>query len=77
MTDSTCPDCAASATQVWHGFTHGCQGCAARALARGHHFRRCRDAGMLDRHYRAALALFGVTHEQVKAAAQADKGHAA
>ena len=69
---SDCPDCTAAAQQDWHGFKAGCLGCAARAVARGPNYRRVRDAGRLDRQYRGELEQLGVTHEQVKAAAQAD-----
>ena len=69
----TCPDCTQAAREVWHAFSADCAGCAARALARGPHYRRCRDAGRLDRHYRAALDQFKLSHEQVRAAAAADR----
>ena len=50
-----CKDCVQARLTAWHGFTHGCLGCVARAVARGPHYRRCRDAGMQDRSYRAEL----------------------
>lgn len=68
----TCHHCTESATMLCHGFTAGCRGCCARAAARSPHYRRVRDAGMLDGPYRMLLAQFDLTHEQVKAAAQAD-----
>jgi len=71
--NAKCKDCAQASAQVWHIFSADCPGCAARALARGPHFKRCRDAGRLDRQYRAALDLFGLTHEQVRAAAAVDR----
>jgi len=68
----SCEDCTKAATQVWHGFTMGCQGCCARATARGPNFHRVRTTGSQDRPYRAQLQQFGLTHEQVKAAALND-----
>jgi len=68
----SCTDCDKAAKRRWHGFTNGCQGCNARAAARTPHFRRVRDAGMLDRQYRTMLQQFGLTHEEVRAAHQAD-----
>jgi hypothetical protein len=69
----TCIDCTEAAKRPWHGFRFGCQECAARAISRGPNFRRCRDAGRLDRKYQAELDLLGCTHDQVKAAYAADK----
>jgi hypothetical protein len=71
-----CEDCAMAAKRLWHGFMADCKGCAARAAARSPHFRRVHDAGMQDRAYRSMLQLYGVTHEQVRAAAAVDQGHA-
>lgn len=68
----TCLDCNTAAKRPHHGFQSGCMGCCARAAARSPHFRRVRDAGKLDRQYVGLLAQFGLTHDQVKAAAQAD-----
>lgn len=67
-----CTSCASAARELSHAFTNGCQGCAARAVARGPNFKRVRHAGMQDRQYRALLHQMGVTHEQVKEAAAAD-----
>jgi hypothetical protein len=69
---STCPDCTAAAQALHWRFTDGCTGCRARGVARGSHYRRCRDAGAQDRAYRQMLQQFGLTHEQVREAAQAD-----
>lgn len=69
----SCPDCSAAAKKRWHGFHANCLGCAARSLVRGPHFRRVQQAGVLDRQYRGACEQLGVTHEQVRAAAAADK----
>lgn len=68
-----CHDCEQASVKPWHAFTAGCRGCCARALARSPHFRRVRDAGSLDRQYRAALAQFGLEHAEVRAAAERDR----
>ncbi len=68
----SCKDCETAAARMWSGFTFGCQGCLARSAARSPHYRRVRDAGKLDRQYRALLAQFGVSHEAVKEAAARD-----
>lgn len=68
----TCEACTTSAERVFHEFRQGCMDCCARAIARGHHFFRVRQAGQQDRQYRALLQQFGATHEQVKAAYAAD-----
>lgn len=72
-----CSACAAAAKKVSHLFHAGCMGCCARACARGQDFQRVRKAGALDRQYRNALQHFGLTHDEVKAAAAADKGQGA
>lgn len=69
----SCPHCTAAAQRMHHGFQACCQGCSARAAARSPHYRRVRDAGRLDRQYRALLEQFGLTHEAVKEAAAVDK----
>jgi hypothetical protein len=68
----SCPDCTQAAITEWHGFRADCEVCKARAMARSPQFRRCRDAGAQDRAYRQMLQQFGLTHEQVRTAAQAD-----
>ncbi len=73
----SCPACTASAQAPHFGFRAGCQGCAARAVARGPDFHRCRTAGKQDKAYRALLAATGVTHEQVVTAAETDRERAA
>lgn len=72
MAAGACDDCTKAAAELWHCFTSGCPGCAARAVARGPNFHRCRLAGRQDRRYREELALVGVTHQQVLQAAAAD-----
>lgn len=69
----TCHDCHLAAKKRHHGFSANCTGCAARSLVRSPHWRRVQQAGVQDRYYRAALAQMGVTHDQVRAAAAADK----
>ncbi len=73
MNDHPCDDCTMSTLKVWHGFTHGCTGCAARAVARGPHYHRCGATGLQDRQYRAHLDQMGVTHQAVREAAQGDR----
>lgn len=72
---TACQNCSKARAELWHGFTAGCPGCAARAVSRGPNFRRCRDAGRQDRRYRDELELVGVTHQQVIEAAAADFEH--
>jgi triacylglycerol esterase/lipase EstA (alpha/beta hydrolase family) len=71
----TCTACAKAAAKVSHEFTANCLGCCARACARGPDFQRVRKQGVQDHQYRLALQHFGLTHDQVKAAAAADKGN--
>jgi hypothetical protein len=77
MTDmfaTACPDCLAAAADRLHaGYRSGCKGCAARAVARGPDFHRCRTAGKQDRRYRDLLTAVGVTHEAVVKAYEARK----
>jgi hypothetical protein len=50
----------------------GCRRCCARAAARAPQFAAARKSGAVDRPYRALLDQFGLTHDEVKAAAAAD-----
>lgn len=68
----SCPDCTAASTAMHHGFRAGCDGCRARALARGPYFFACKQAGKLNPLYLQQLERLGLTHEQVKAADAAD-----
>lgn len=68
-----CADCVQATLGPWHGFSYHCEGCAARAVARGPNYRRARDSGSQHRVYRAELESMGVTHSQVVAAAAADQ----
>lgn len=77
MTDlfaQLCRDCEVAAADRLHaGYRSGCKGCAARAVGRGPDFHRCKVAGRQDARYRQLLAAVGVTHEEVVAAAKANK----
>jgi hypothetical protein len=73
MTTEPCGNCVHAKLGPWHGFSANCLGCAARAVARGPNYRRCRDAGMQDRRYRAELEQFKLTHDQVREAAKVDQ----
>lgn len=69
----TCIDCTTAAARPWHGFTGGCRGCCARAASRSPQFDTARRTGRVERPYRALLEQFGLTHDEVKAAAAADQ----
>ncbi len=74
MTTLTCNDCILASQREYWGFAAGCRGCCARAAARTPHWRRVRDAGMhIDSQYRRLLTQFSLSHEQVRAAAAADR----
>lgn len=68
----TCPDCQLASERPHYGYRSGCKGCAARAVARGPDFFRCRTVGKQDQKYRQLLEAVGVTHEAAMAAAQVD-----
>lgn len=68
----TCEDCQLAAERLHHSYRSGCKGCAARAVARGPDFFRCRTVGKQDQKYRQLLEAVGVTHEAAMAAAQVD-----
>jgi hypothetical protein len=68
-----CPACAEAAQRESHLFQMGCRNCCARAAARSPQFAAARKAGVLDHQYRRLLQQFGLTHDQVKAAAALDK----
>jgi hypothetical protein len=69
----TCLACEKAAQRVSHEFRANCRGCCARACARGQDFHRVRKQGVQDHRYRLALQQFGLSHDEVKAAAAADK----
>jgi len=67
-----CTDCATAAKKLHHGFSD-CMGCRARAVARDPRFFEARKAGRMTPEYRRMLEQAQVTHDEVKAAAAADK----
>lgn len=67
-----CPACLAAAVRMHHVFHSACKGCNARAIARGPDYHRVRTAGKLDSRYKRALDQIGITHADVKRAADAD-----
>lgn len=55
----TCPDCTNAQAHPLSGrFTHGCDGCAARALSRDPRFFEAAREGKFTPDYRGALAQF-------------------
>ena len=66
-----------AAKRVWGGFMANCRGCCARAAARMPQFREAQKAGVQTHAYRRLLQQFGLTHDAVLAAAQADKANEA
>lgn len=73
MTGAACSDCTKAAARRHHGFLAGCVGCCARAAARMPQYREAQKAGVQTHAYRRLLQQFGLSHEQVRAAAQADR----
>jgi hypothetical protein len=67
-----CDDCAKAAARRHHGFMADCRGCCARAAARMPQYREAQKAGVQTHAYRRLLEQFGLTHDAVRAAAQAD-----
>jgi hypothetical protein len=72
-TRSSCEFCVASAAGRCHGFRFDCRGCAARTAARSQPFAESRKAGKQTQEYRHLIDSFGVTHDEVIAAARADR----
>lgn len=70
---SGCEFCARAAVQLEHGFHSQCRGCQARAAARSPFFFESRVYRKWTREYRNLIERLGVTHEEVLAAAKADK----
>lgn len=71
----TCPDCQAADADPMHaGHRADCKGCRARMLAHSPMFFECARVGRLSQAYRDALALDGLTHQEVKAASMRLKG---
>lgn len=69
-----CEDCAIAARREWWGFTVDCEPCKARGASRLPQFKEARDRGDWYWHpYRRLLSQLGLEHNQVRAAAQADR----
>jgi len=64
-----CPHCDAAAQGPHYIFQRSCKACCARDIAAGPWFHRSRAEGKQVKEYRAQLAHYGVTHDQVQAAA--------
>lgn len=74
---SDCPACTEAKTVPHSGaFRAGCQGCAARAVSRGVNFYDSKKAGKQTARYRMELEQFGLTHQEVLEAREADASHA-
>ena len=69
----SCEFCAQSAAGPCHGFRFDCRGCAARTAARSQPFAESRAAKKQTQEYRALIDRLGVTHDEVIAAARADR----
>jgi hypothetical protein len=68
-----CPSCTTAAREVSHEFTANCRGCMARAAARSPQAHEWRRRGGPPTHAaRLLLDQFGLTADEVKAAARAD-----
>ena len=67
-----CDDCLSATKRISHGF-RDCPGCKARAVARSPRFCASVKGGVQTPEYRRMLDQVGVTHDQVKAAAYADR----
>ena len=70
---SGCEFCARAAVQLEHGFHSACRGCQARVAARSPFFFESRQVRQWTADYRALIERLGVTHEEVLAAAKADR----
>lgn len=71
---SECEDCTKAAAGPHHAFTGKCRGCAARMVARDPRARAWRKRGGPPTHEaQRLLDQFGVTPDEVKAAAKADR----
>lgn len=73
MTNIECHDCLGAASGQWHGFLDSCDNCTARAVSRSQLFFDVRSLGILTAEYLDMLRTLRVTHEQVKAAKEADR----
>lgn len=74
---SDCSACTEASTTPHSGaFRAGCRGCAARAVSRGVNFHDSKKAGKQTGRYRMELEQFGLTHQEVLEAREADASHA-
>lgn len=69
----SCDFCAQAAREMCHGFNARCRGCQARAASRSQPFFESRRARAWSADYRALIESLGVTHDEVLAAAKADR----
>lgn len=73
MTTTTiCQHCLKAALKAYHGFSPTCPACAARSASRSPQFGNAKRQGRIDHQYKGLLAQFGLTHQAVKAAYDAD-----
>jgi hypothetical protein len=70
---TACRACEKAAKRPSHEFSADCRGCCARAAARMPQYREAQKAGVQTHAYRRLLGQFGLTHDAVRAAAQADR----
>lgn len=70
-----CVSCTTATYEPHYEFRAGCRGCCARAAARSPQHFQARKEGRQTREYRALLEQFGLTHDEVKTAYQADALH--
>jgi len=74
MTDARepCADCLAASQRLHVVYRTSCRGCLARMTARGLLYFKAREEGRQTKEYLSELRRIGVTHAEVKAAADAD-----
>ena len=69
-----CEDCTNASNGLWHGYKFSCMQCRARMVARGMHYIHSQRMGRQSKEYREELQKHGLSHEDVKAAAEIDAG---
>ena len=69
----SCQACTDARERMHHAF-NDCRGCRARAVARSQHFARAFKEQRRHREYLQMIGQVGVTHDEVVAAAQNDRG---
>jgi hypothetical protein len=72
MIQQDCPDCLAASERMHHGFRSSCDGCKARAVARGPAFFHRNDSDDKARQYRELLARVRLSPAAVMRARDAD-----